>query len=286
MINNYILESLKISNPTNLIEFENDLREITQKIVLSALSTTSFFRHVAFYGGTALRLFHGLMRFSEDLDFQVIEKDFKLDLDECMNVCIHTLLSYGLKAYVYSKEEYDKGEVRRRYIKIPCFNLANEYFESISMNKEKLISLKIEISTAYIDGAQYEMKLLPSPILSNILCFDYSSLFAGKIHALLSRNWRERTKGRDYFDYLFYLSHNVNFNLKYLKNKLSKSLETDTSAFTLDDIKVLLKEKFESADFTSIKNDIIPFVSDKNAINNLNKEMFIASIELLKCVDY
>lgn len=285
MINNYIIENLKINNPTNLIEFENDLREIAQKIILSALSKTSFFRHVAFYGGTALRVFHGLMRFSEDLDFQVTEKDFNLNLDECMKVCVNTLSSYGLNPFVYTKEEYDKGEVRRRYIKIPCFEIANEYFEKISMDKEKLVSIKIEISTLYVEGAQYEMKLLPSPVFSNILCFDYSSLFAGKLHALISRNWRERVKGRDYFDYMFYLSHDVSFNLNYLKNKLSNSMEKDTSTFTLDDIKELLKEKFESVDYNLIKNDILPFVRSKDNLDNLNKEMFIASIELLKCIN-
>ena len=283
MINNYILESLKISNPTNLIEFENDLREISQKIILSSLSKTSFFRHVAFYGGTALRIFHGLMRFSEDLDFQVIEEDFNLNLDECVNVCVNTLLSYGLNASVYSKDDYDKGEMRRRYIKFPCFDIANEYFGNISMNKEKLISIKIEISTKYIDGAQYEMKLLASPVFSNILCFDYSSLFAGKICALLNRSWRERVKGRDYFDYMFYLSHDVSFNLKYLNNKLKYSFDNDTSSFTLDDIKELLKEKFESVDFNLVINDILPFVRSRDAIDNINKEMFKASIELLKC---
>ena len=283
MINNYILESLKISNPTNLIEFENDLREISQKIILSSLSKTSFFRHVAFYGGTALRIFHGLMRFSEDLDFQVIEEDFNLNLDECVNVCVNTLLSYGLNASVYSKDDYDKGEMRRRYIKFPCFDIANEYFGNISMNKEKLISIKIEISTKYIDGAQYEMKLLASPVFSNILCFDYSSLFAGKICALLNRSWRERVKGRDYFDYMFYLSHDVSFNLKYLNNKLKYSFDNDTSSFTLDDIKELLKEKFEAVDFNLVINDILPFVRSRDAIDNINKEMFKASIELLKC---
>ena len=284
MINNYILESLKLSNPHNLIEFENDLREITQKIILSALSKTSFFRHVAFYGGTALRIFHGLTRFSEDLDFQVIEDGFNVNIDECMSVCIQNLLSYGLKAFVHSKEDYDKGEIKRRYIKFPCFDIAQEFFGNISMNKERLLSVKIEVSTIYIPGFQTEMKLLPSPVFSNILCFDYASLFAGKIHALISRNWRERVKGRDYFDYMFYLSHDIAINLEYLKNKLSISLKTDTSSFTLSDIKELLKERFKNVDFTLIKNDIIPFVRNKNDIDNLDKEMFIASLDLLRCI--
>ena len=283
MINNYILESLKLNNPKKLNEFENALREISQKIILYALSQTSFFKNAAFYGGTCLRIFHNLDRFSEDLDFQVFSEDFKLDFELYMSKCINVLESYGLKATVYTKSDYDKGEVRRRYIKISHYDLANEYFGKISMNKEKLISIKIEVSTKYIPGAKYEMKLLNSPMFSNVYCFDYSSLFAGKLNALLTRNWRERTKGRDYFDYMFYLSHNVKFNLEYLKNKLKYSLDKDTSNYTISDIKALLKLKFEESDFDSLKADIIPFVKADYDINNIDKVMFINSIEYLEC---
>lgn len=286
MINNYILESLKLNNPKNLNEFENVLREISQKIILYALSQTSFFKNAAFYGGTCLRIFHNLNRFSEDLDFQVISEDYILDFDKYMSKCINVLGSYGLKATVYTKPNYDIGEVRRRYIKISHFDLANEYFGKISMNKEKLVSIKIEVSTKYIPGAKYEMKLLNSPMFSNIYCFDYSSLFAGKLNALLTRNWRERTKGRDYFDYMFYLSHNVKFNLEYLKNKLKYSLDKDTSNYTIRDIKALLKLKFEESDFDSLKADIIPFVNADYNINNIDKAMFINSIEYLECKLY
>ncbi|MBE6141440.1 MAG: nucleotidyl transferase AbiEii/AbiGii toxin family protein [Erysipelotrichaceae bacterium] len=282
MINNYILESLKISDPKNLNEFENNLREISQKIILYALSQTSLFKNAAFYGGTCLRIFHNLDRFSEDLDFQVIKEDYKLDFDQYMAKCITTLESYGLKASVYSKPEYDVGEIRRRYIKIPFYDIANEYITNVSMNKEKLISIKIEVSTSYVKGAKYEMKLLNSPLFSNIYCFDYGSLFAGKIHALLIRNWRERTKGRDYFDYLFYLSHNIKFNLEYLRNKLSISLSKDMSNIDLEDIKELLKAKFIESDFNAIKNDIIPFINRDFNIASIDKNMFIDSISYLE----
>lgn len=282
MINNYILEALKISNPKNINEFENALREISQKIILYALAQTTFFKNAAFYGGTCLRIFHGLDRFSEDLDFQVIREDFKLDFDQYMAKCITILESYGLKATVHSKPDYDNGEIRRRYIKISHYDIANEYFGKISMNKEKLLSIRIEVSTEFVSGAKYEMKLLNSPMFANVLCFNYESLFAGKLCALITRNWRERTKGRDFFDYMFYISHNVKFNLDYMKNKLKYSLNKDTSNYDINDIKELLKEKFEQTDFEALKSDIIPFVDANYNIDNINKEMFITSIEYLK----
>lgn len=281
MINNYILESLKLSNPKNIYEFENAFREISQKIILYALAQTSFFKNVAFYGGTCLRIFHGLDRFSEDLDFQVISEDYKLDFDQYISKCITVLESYGLKSIVYSKSNYDSGEVRRRYIKISHYDIASEYFGKINMNKEKLLSIKIEVSTVFIPGAKYEMKLLNSPMFSNIYCFNYESLFAGKLNALITRNWRERTKGRDYYDYMFYVSHNIKINLDYLKNKLKYSLNKDTSDYTIDDIKELLKEKFEQTDLNSLKSDIIPFINTDYNIDNINKELFISSLEYL-----
>ncbi len=283
MINNYILESLRIKNPTNLIDFENALREISQKIVLYALSQTTFFKNVAFYGGTCLRVFHGLDRFSEDLDFQVISEEYKLDFDKYMSKCINVLESYGLKSEVYSKPDYDLGEVRRRYIKISHFDIANEYFGKVNMNKEKLISIKIEVSTKYVAGAKYEMKLLNTPVFSNINCFDYGSLFASKLHAIITRNWRERIKGRDYFDYMFYISHNVKFNLEYLKNKLKYSLDKNTSNFTLDSIKEYLKERFKESDFDLAKEDFLPFIYPGYNFDNFDKDMFIKSIDYLEC---
>ncbi len=283
MINNYIFESLKLNNPKTINEFENVLREISQKIILYALSQTSFFKYAAFYGGTCLRMFHGLNRFSEDLDFQVTSNNYKINLDDCVNKCIYVLDSFGLKAHLHTKSEYDQGEVRRRYIKIAYYDIANEYFSNVSMNKEKLLSIKIEISTIFIAGAKYEMNMLQSPLFSNIYCFDYSSLFARKLNALITRNWRERTKGRDYFDYMFYLSHNVKFNMEYLKNKLQLSLDTDVSTFDLNRIKDLLITKFNDADYDMIKKDIYPFINNDFGFDSFNKEMFLSSIKYLDC---
>ena len=82
---------------------------------------------------------------------------------------------------------------------------------------------------------------------------------------------------------MFYLSHNVKFNLEYLKNKLKYSLDKDTSKFTNDNIKELLKNKFEESNFESLKADIIPFVEPNYNINNIDKNMFINSIEYLEC---
>ena len=282
MINNYIFESLKISNVKTVDELENALREMSQKIILSALSKTSFFNYAAFYGGTCLRVFHGLNRYSEDLDFTFIKDIDKFNMGEYIEYAKITLKSYGIDASVYTKDEYDTGEIRRRYIKFPYYDLAREYLGNVSMNKEKMISIKVEVSSIFINGATLEWNMLNIQGLSSILCLDYPSLFAGKINAILTREWRKRVKGRDYYDYIFYLSHGVSINIEYLKNKLCYSTKEDTSGFDIDKIKSLLKERFEDVSIDSILLDITPFVVDSGDLSFLSNDFLIKSLELLK----
>ena len=282
MINNYILESLKISNVKTTVDLENTLRELSQKIILSALSKTNFFSYASFYGGTCLRLFHGLNRYSEDLDFSFIKDTKSFSLGEYVLFCKNTLNSYGIDASIYTKDEYDVGEVRRRYIRFPYYDIAKEYFGNVSMNKERVISIKIEVSSIFIDGATYEWNMLNIQGLSNVLCMDCPSLFAGKLNAILTRKWKERVKGRDYYDYVFYLSHNIKFNLNYLKNKLKYSLEVDTSTYDLGKIKELLRERFMEVNSSNIINDVMPFIIDEEDFSYINNDVLIKSLELLR----
>ena len=282
MINNYIFESLRIANVKTVDELENALREISQKIILSALSKTSFFNYAAFYGGTCLRVFHGLKRYSEDLDFTFIKEIDKFNIGEYIEFCKTTLKSYGIDASIYTKDEYDVGEIRRRYIKFPYYDLAREYLGNVSMNKEKMISIKVEVSSIFIKGATLEWNMLNIQGLSSVLCLDYSSLFAGKINAILTRTWREREKGRDYYDYIFYLSHGVSINIEYLRNKLSYSTKEDTTSFGIDKIRFLLKERFEKVSIDSILLDVKPFVIDDEDLIFLSNDFLIKSLELLK----
>lgn len=282
MINSYIKEKLDSSNVKTFNEFINVIREECQKIILFSLSKTDFFDHVAFYGGTCLRIFHNLNRYSEDLDFNVISSDAQIDLGKYEKHCLNGLGAYGFNALIRTKDEYDTGEIKRRYFAIPVFDLSTEYFGKSVCNKEQNISIKVEVSTEYVENATYERKLLVSPLFASILCFDYPSLFAGKLHAILTRNWRDREKGRDFYDYIFYLSHEIKFNINYLKSKLSNSSKKNLSSLELEDIKKMLIERFNNTNFDLVKQDINAFVIDINDLDSINKDMFVMSVNLLK----
>ena len=285
MLNNFIKENLEKNNVKNLNQLESVLREICQRIILIGLSQTTFFNYAAFYGETCLRIFHSLNRWSEDLDFQVTSSDgaSKINLDDYSVYCKNELESYGLSTSISSKEAYDGGEIIRRYFDISIYDLACEYLKTKSINKEKKISIKLEVSTVYIPKAKYEIKLLASPSFSSVLCFDYSSLFSGKISALLLREWRNRTKGRDYYDYIFYLSHDVKFNMEYLKEKLSYSFKRNMDNIDIVFVRKLLEEKFQETDYKEVINDVKQFLFNEKDIEGLKKEYFIESLNLLEC---
>lgn len=285
MINNYIKGKLEANKVDSIEGFVNIIREECQKIILYSLGKTDFFNNIAFYGGTCLRIFHNLNRYSEDLDFNVTKSNVDINLNNYVDKCLIDLESYGFNPEIKTKEQYDEGEIRRRYINIPIRDLTYDYFNKHVVNKEQNISIKVKISTEYNEGANYERKLLSSPLFSPILCFDYPSLFAGKLCALLTRNWKNREKGRDFYDYMFYLSNDIKFNFDYLKSKLSYSLNMDATNLSLEQLKEMLIKRFNETNFDLVKKDIMTFVINPNSLDSINKETFLLSVDLLKAND-
>ena len=148
--------------------------------------------------------------------------------------------------------------------------------EAAIINKEEVIKIKFEVDVNPPCGATYETKfgLLPSPY--QVRLYDMSSLFAGKIHACLCRNWKTRVKGRDFYDYVFFLAMGAKVNLVNLKAKLVQSnyIPEDYN-LTIENLRALLTERFYNMDFTQAKEDVLPFVKDKTKLDIWSKEFFI-----------
>lgn len=264
----------------NIDDKKNAIKEIVQEIVLCGLSRGGFFNHAAFYGGTALRIFYGLDRFSEDLDFSLITQNPKFDLTKYFPYIENETKSLGLNFSVTEKEKSIDSNIISAFLKgntkehILTFYSPSD--EHNIINKEEVIKIKFEIDVNPPIGATYETKfgLLPSPY--QVRLYDMSSLFAGKIHACLCRNWKARVKGRDFYDYVFFLSMGAKVNLANLKAKLvqSKYIEEDYE-LTIENLKTLLKERFSNMDFKQAKEDVFPFVRDKSKLDLWSKEFFI-----------
>ncbi len=286
-MNNVIEIMLNKYNPLNNEERENALKEIFQEIALSGLSHGGFFDHAAFYGGTCLRIFYGLNRFSEDLDFALIKKEEKFNLDEYFPALEKEFLSYGIEINVESKIKNFDSNIQSAFIKgntyMMTFFPKNEEISKIISNKK--IKIKFEVDTTNPSGFNVETKfrMMPSPY--EVRIFDESTLFAGKVHAIICRNYKNHVKGRDYYDYLFYIGKGTKLNLKYLKNKLINTNNNfNKEEITLDKIKELLKERFESVDYELAKEDVSNFIQDKNSLKIWKKELFISTLDLLDII--
>lgn len=278
-MNNILNQMLEKYEIKNIQDEENAIKEIIQEIVLCGLSRGGFFDKAAFYGGTALRVFYGLNRFSEDLDFALLTPDPNFDLTKYFSYIEKEVQAYGLNLKVATKEKTKVSTIVSAFLKGNTKEHILIFFENNSIqsnNSMKNIKIKFEVDINPPAGANYEFKykLLPSP--HQVRLYDEPSLFAGKVHAILCRNWNYRTKGRDLYDYIFYLSKNISVNLKLIKEKLidSKFISRDEE-FNLDILKEMLNKKFLEINYTDAKEDVISFISDVMILDLWNDNFFI-----------
>ena len=274
--------------PKDNSERENAIKEIVQEIVLSGLSRGGFFDKAVFYGGTCLRIFHGLNRFSEDLDFALLNKDEDFKIENYFPAIKKELVSYGLDMDVVKKEK-SKGDndIQSAFVKGNTQILLMSFFpnnnEVDNVIKDQTIKIKFEIDTDNPKGGVVETKyrLLPAPY--EIKVFDEPTLFAGKIHAILCREYKNRIKGRDYYDYLFYCAKGTKINLEYLENKLKNSnkMSSDTK-LDLPSLKKMLQDRFASVDYNLARKDVSSFITDQESLSLWSKELFLSTLDYLK----
>lgn len=273
----------------NIEDKKNAIKEIAQEIVLCGLSRGGFFKEAAFYGGTALRIFYGLDRFSEDLDFSLITQNSDFDLTKYFPYIENETKSLGLNFNVTEKIKSIDSNIKSAFLKGNTKEHILSFYENSDdskfINKEEAIRIKFEVDINPPTGATYETKfgLLPSPY--QVRLYDLQSLFAGKIHACLCRNWKSRVKGRDFYDYIFFLSIGAKVNLENLKAKLvqSKFINEDYD-LTIENLKALLNERFENLDIEQAKQDVLPFIKDKSKLDLWSKEFFIEITKKLQSV--
>lgn len=285
-MNNIIEQMISKYEIKNTIDEINALKEIIQEIVLSGLSRGNFFDEVAFYGGTSLRIFYNLDRFSEDLDFALIEPNKDFDLSKYYNYIEKELNAYGINLEIHTKVKNTDSNITSAFLKGDTLENILKFFPSKEGHKYdhilKDIKIKFEVDINPPVGATYEYKykLLPSP--HQIKLYDKESLLAGKIHAILCRGWKTRTKGRDLYDYIFFLANDTKVNLELLKNKLVESNYIEPNdTLEIAKVKELLINKFNEIDYNDAKEDVKPFIKNIDSLNIWSKEFFVSITENL-----
>lgn len=279
-MNNIIEQMLSKYEIKNTNDEINALKEIIQEIVLSGLSRGGFFNEAAFYGGTALRIFYKLDRFSEDLDFALISSNKDFDLTKYFNYIEKELKAYGLNLEISIKQKNKDSNITSAFLKGDTLEHILRFFpneENKFSSLLKNLKIKFEVDINPPIGASFEerYKLLPSP--HQVKLYDKESLFAGKIHAILCRGWQNRVKGRDLYDYVFFLANETNVNIELIKNKLIESEYINSDDyFDINVLKELLIKKFNEINYTEAKEDVLPFIKNVDSLNSWNKDFFIS----------
>lgn len=258
----------------SLQEHEQALREILQEIALVGLWRGKFFEHAAFYGGTALRIFYNLDRFSEDLDFTLLAPNPNWSWSPYGDALKNELSSFGFEVSFVEKEKRAQTAIKSAFLKTPTvqellkIGVHSDILKGV--HPETMIRIKVEIDTEPMQGYSYEQKFLSQPIPVSIKCVNEESLFACKMHAALYRAWRGRVKGRDWYDMVWFIRRKIPLNLT-LFSKLNGQKEIlNRTAF----LKVA-KERIDQLDVLSAIEDVIHFVRDQEAIKrSWSKEFF------------
>ena len=251
----------------------NAIFEVNQQVILAGLYNGGFFDVAAFYGGTCLRIFHGLQRFSEDMDFSLLVSDDKFDFTKYFQPIIDEFAIVGREVEIKKKDKKSFGKVESAFLK------DNTDVYDLSFQTDKSIKIKIEVDTQPPLNFRTEQKLLLQPHSFMTRCFTLPDLFAGKMHALVYRGWKNRVKGRDWYDFEWYVRHNVPLDFAHLAERIRQfnNEEIGQAAFMAQ-----LKDRLASTNINQVKNDVLPFVRNPKELDIWSNDYFVQLADMMK----
>ncbi len=276
-----IEERLKEYAPVSQRDELNALKEITQEIALCGLSRTGFFAKAAFQGGSCLRIIHGLNRFSEDLDFILLKSDRTFVWEPFLKALQLEFKLYNLEFDVIDRSQADKA-IKMAFLKDSSFGKVFVFTHPRGISDKQTIKIKLEIDTNPPLGSEFEKNFINFPYSFSIVSQDLPSLFASKCHVLLCRPY---VKGRDWFDFVWYVSKKITPNLVHLTSAVNqegpwKNQEIDVSKKWLLEALII---KIESIDWINAKQDAENFLraSDRESLKVWGADFFIAMVKKL-----
>lgn len=254
----------------------NALHEVMQQITLAALYRSGFFEKAAFYGGTCLRMFHNLQRFSEDMDFSLLKNDNNFSLEAYFDDIITEFTAHGRNVDITRKSKSAKTQIESAFLK------DNTEVYNIEFNTQRSVKIKIEIDKNPPLGFKTEYKLLLLPFSFMTRCFDLPGLFAGKMHAFLFRNWKNRVKGRDWYDLEWYVRNEYKLDFGHLNNRCIQSGHVSLEGFTRHEFINSLKERIRNTNIDRVKDDARPFVKNVKELSIWSTDYFLNLVDLIR----
>ncbi|MCL2434910.1 MAG: nucleotidyl transferase AbiEii/AbiGii toxin family protein [Lentimicrobiaceae bacterium] len=253
----------------------NATHEVMQQIALAGLYRGGFFDKAAFYGGTCLRIFYGMQRFSEDMDFSLLQADENFRLENYFDAIISEFQSMGRDITIAKKEKKREKNIESAFLK------DNTEVYNLSFSTEKQIKIKIEVDTQPPAGFTTEYKLLLLPFSFMVRCYTLPDLYAGKMHALFFRNWKTRVKGRDWYDFEWYVRNNVALNFSHLQKRTEQISGLIEQNFTPEVFQKMLKERIEKTNIETVKNDVHPFLKNPSEMEIWSTAYFLQLVDMI-----
>lgn len=280
-----IKEWLASYEPKNQEQAFSALREIMQEVALAGLQRSGFFEKAAFYGGTALRIFYELDRFSEDLDFSLLSSDPEFSLEPYFKGLVEEFANVGLQVSIKEKKKTKGTSIDSAFLK-PETVWRELILEGMVLEAGlgAMVGLRIKLEVDRQPPLRFETeeKLLLKPYSFYVKCFSKSNLFAGKMHALLFRKWQNRVKGRDWYDLEWYIRKGVPLNLDHFLARAQDTGDWTNSTIEKEEILDLLKKRIDSVSLEVVKEDIVKFIPDNKKLDIWSKKYFLELIEQLK----
>ena len=264
MLNQYDLSTTQ--------KLRNATCEVNQQIILAGLYQGGFFDHAAFYGGTCLRIFYGLQRFSEDMDFSLLREENNFDFTTYFQPIIDVFDIVGRKVEITKKDKNSFSKVESAFLK------DNTDVYDVSFQSEKSIKIKIEVDTAPPLLFDTEQKLLIQPYSFMTRCFTLPCLFAGKMHALVFREWKNRVKGRDWYDFEWYVRNRVLLDFNHLQERIKQFNDKNMNQ---NEFILSLKEKLANTDINQAKQDVMPFMRNPKELDIWSNDYFLQLADMI-----
>jgi predicted nucleotidyltransferase component of viral defense system len=256
------------------------LREIMQEIALLGLWRSKFFERAAFYGGTALRVLYGLDRFSEDLDFSLLRKGEGFELADYSDALKRELASFGFVVEIESRKKKSQTAVQSAFLKADTrtqmitVEFARGLIEQVPRNQVLKIKLEVDVDPA--PGFTTEIRYLLRPVPFAVRTFSLPDLFAGKMHAVLCREWKSRVKGRDWYDLVWFAAYHPELHLAHLEQRMRQTGHwAGPSPLTPAEFRSLLAQRIERVDINQLGREVEPFVSDPASLALWSREFFL-----------
>ena len=257
-------------------DYTNALHEVMQQITLAGLYRGGFFNKAAFYGGTCLRIFYGLQRFSEDMDVSLLQPDEDFTLVDYFEPITAEFKALGREVEINKKEKKQATNVESAFLK------DNTAVYKLQCRTEKRIKIKIEVDVQPPIGFSTEHKFLLLPYSFMTRCYALPDLYAGKMHALLFRNWKNRVKGRDWYDFEWYVRNNVALNFNHFCERTYQFGSLQRNELTKENFIQLLKEKIKKTSIDMIKSDLRPFIRHQEEMDIWSTDYFLQLVDMMK----